>query len=137
MSSEPTGFRSEQYEFNDEQNRTIGGLADAMGTVAFPMKILGLLFLVVFGLTLAARVPTRGDYGILIGLGVPALLFLTFGFWLSSAAKSFRRITESRNEDIWHLMNALSKLRNLFGLLRIIIMGSLVLLLISIILSMM
>jgi hypothetical protein len=59
------------------------------------------------------------------------LLCLTTGFWTSRSAHSFRRIVESQNQDIWHLMNALRTLRNLYSLLRTIIIASLILLLIG------
>jgi hypothetical protein len=38
-------FRSEQYEFNAEQNRTINELAGAMEVVATLTKVLGFAFL--------------------------------------------------------------------------------------------
>ena len=58
--------------------------------------------------------------------GVNAI-FLCPGFWTGGAATSFRKIVETKNEDIWHLMNALGSLHNMYGLLRTIILGSLVL----------
>lgn len=135
MSHEPTGFQSNQYEFNSEQNRTISGLADAMSVVATLMQVLGLIFVIFCGLQLTVALQAQGGYGPAIGLGVPALLFLAFGFWTSSSAKSFRRIVESQNEDIWHLMNALGKLHSLYSVLRTLIMGGLVLAIVGIALA--
>lgn len=118
--------RSGQYEFNDEQNRQISGLVDAMRVCAALMQLMGLAFVVLCVMAvLAAR--QSGGYGPSVGLGAGALLCLSIGFWTGSAATSFRRVVETKNEDIWHLMNALGKLHNMYGLLRTIILGSLVL----------
>ena len=118
--------RSGQYEFNDEQNRQISGLVDAMRVCAGLMQLMGLAFVVLCVMSaLASR--QSGSYGPAVGLGAGALLCLSIGFWTGSAATSFRRVVETKNEDIWHLMNALGKLQNMYGLLRTIILGSLVL----------
>jgi hypothetical protein len=119
--------RSNPYEFTDEQNKTITQLADGMGTVATLLKLLGLAFLVFFGLTLYHAVQVQGHYAPAAGLGAATLLCLSIGIWSGGAAKSFRRIVETRNEDVWHLMNALESLRDMYGLLRGIILLSLVL----------
>jgi hypothetical protein len=116
-------FKSNQYEFTDEQNRTISGLADGMRTAATLVQLLGLAFLVFFGLTAYQAIKVEGaNWGPAAGLGAGALLFLAFGFWSGSAAHSFRRIVETKNEDIWHLMNALERLSSMYGLLRGIVL---------------
>jgi len=124
-------FKSAQYEFNAEQNRTIGELAAAMSVVATLMKVAGLVFLIFFGLVLYGVLQTEGPpisaYAPVVGLGAAALLCLAIAFWTSGSAHSFRRIVESQNRDIWHLMNALSSLRDMYGLLRTIIIAALVL----------
>ena len=56
-----------------------------------------------------------------------ALLALCVGFWTGGAATSFRKVAETKDEDVWHLMNAVNSLRSMYGLLRTIILGSLVL----------
>lgn len=128
MSNSPVPeFKSEQYEFNQEQHRTIGELAASMDLVAMLMKILGLVFLIFFGLLLYQAIQATTGYAAVAGLGAATLLFLTFGFWTSGSAHSFRRIVESKNQDIWHLMNALNTLKSMYGLMRTIIIGSLVL----------
>ena len=126
---------SGQYEFNDEQNRTLGALAAAMSVAATLMKVLGFAFLVFFGLVLYQAIQVRSGYGPAVGLGSAALLCLSIGLWTSGAAHSFRRIVESKNRDLWHLMNALSSLHNMYALLRTIILGSLVLLAIGLVLA--
>jgi hypothetical protein len=120
-------FRSAQYEFTDEQNRQISGLADAMRVSASLMQLMGLAFVVLCVMAVVSARQNGGGYGPAIGLGAGALLCLSIGFWTGSSATSFRRIVETKNEDIWHLMNALGKLHNMYGLLRTIILGSLVL----------
>ncbi len=136
MSTSPTPdippikeFKSAQYEFNDEQNRQISAMADAMRVVAGLMQLLGLAFVVLAALTATGSIQTPGvaGYGPAIGLGAAALLCLCIGFWTGGSATSFRKIVETKNEDVWHLMNALGSLHNMYGLLRTIILGSLVL----------
>ena len=124
-------FKSAQYEFNDEQNREFSALADAMRVTASLMQLAGLAFVVLAALTTVQAVnaggTTIGHYGPAIGLGAAALLCLCVGFWTGGAATSFRKIAETKNEDVWHLMNAVGSLRAMYGLLRLIILGSLVL----------
>ena len=60
--------RSGQYEFNDEQNRQISGLVDAMRVCAGLMQLMGLAFVVLCVMAvLAAR--QSGGYGPSVGLG--------------------------------------------------------------------
>ncbi len=128
MSTDPkTGFKSAQHEFSDEDNRTISGLAQSMGTFATLMQLMGLVFVIFCGLQATTAIQTQSGYAPVVGLGVAALLCLTIGFWTSGSAKSFRRIAESKNEDVWHLMNALRTQHNMYSLLRTIILGGLVL----------
>jgi hypothetical protein len=120
-------YKSAQYEFNDEQNREFSALADAMKVTAGLMQLAGLAFVVLAALTVAHTVHTdTGGYGPVIGLGAAALLCLSIGFWTGGAASEFRKIAETKNEDVWHLMNAVGALRSMYGLLRMIILGSLV-----------
>ncbi|VTR90864.1 Uncharacterized protein OS=Planktothrix agardhii NIVA-CYA 126/8 GN=A19Y_2249 PE=4 SV=1 [Gemmata massiliana] len=120
-------YKSQQYEFNDEHNREISALADAMRVTSGLMLLVGLAFVVLAALTIAQTVNAGGNYGPAIGLGAAALLCLCIGFWTGGAATSFRKIVETKNEDIWHLMNALGSLRSMYGLLRALIYGALVL----------
>ncbi len=120
-------YKSAQYEFNDEQNRQISALADAMRVVAGLMQLLGLAFVVLCCLTATGAMQLGGGYGPAIALGSAALLCLCIGFWTGGSATSFRKIVETKNEDIWHLMNALGSLNSMYGLLRFLILGSLVL----------
>jgi hypothetical protein len=136
MSSAPTPvpdlpsikeYKSAQYEFTEEQNRQISALADAMKVTAGLMQLLGLAFVILCTLSVTGAVQTGGGYGPPVGLGAAALLCLCIGFWTGGSANSFRKIVETKNEDIWHLMNAMGQLHNMYALLRTIILGSLVL----------
>ena len=120
-------YRSAQYEFNDEQNREFSSLADAMRVTASLMQLAGLAFVVLTALTVVQAINASTGYGPAIGLGAAALLCLCVGFWTGGAATSFRKIAETKNEDVWHLMNAVGSLRAMYGLLRTIILGTLVL----------
>ena len=132
MNPSPTEFKSSQYEFSDEHNKEFTALANAMGAVATLMKLLGLAFVVFFGLLIYHAIQTKSGYGPAAGVGSAMLLFLAIGFWTGSAAHSFRRIVETKNEDIWHLMNAVGSLKNMYGMLRAIILLSLVLVIIAV-----
>ena len=39
-------FKSDQYEFTDEQAKNVGALAHSMGAVAMMLKLLGLAFVI-------------------------------------------------------------------------------------------
>ncbi len=124
-------YKSAQYEFNDEQNREFSALADAMRVSAGLMQLVGLAFVVLAALTGVHAANTGANniagYGPAVGLGAAAMLCLCVGFWTGGAADSFRKVAETRNEDVWHLMKAVGSLRAMYGLLRTIILGSLVL----------
>jgi hypothetical protein len=94
--------------------------------VAGLMQLAGLVF-VIFAALLGVRAAQAGEYAPVVGLGAAALIFLAIGFWTSGSARSFRKIVESKNEDVWHLMNALGKLYNMYSLLRTMIIAGLVL----------
>ena len=120
-------YKSAQYEFNDEQNKDFSALADAMRVTTNLMLLAGLAFVVLTVLSATQAVQAHANYGPAVGLGAAALLCLCVGFWTGGAATSFRKIAETKNEDVWHLMNAVRSLRSMYGLLRTIILGSLVL----------
>ncbi len=120
-------YKSVQYEFSDEHNKQISALADAMRVTSSLMLLVGLAFAVLAALTVTQVVNAGGNYGPALGLGAAALLCLCVGFWTGGAAASFRKMVESKNEDIWHLMSALGSLRAMYGLLRTLIFGALVL----------
>jgi len=126
MSTAPEPQSTGGYEFNDEQNRTFSALAESMGTVSTLLKLFGLVLCVALILIVYKVVSISAGYPSLIIIGVSALGSLAVGFWTSSSAASFRRITESKNRDVWHLMNALDKLHNMYALCRTLVQIGLV-----------
>lgn len=143
-------FKSAQWEFTDEHNRTFSGLSDAMRAFANLMKILGavvgLLLLVAVIMAWVKQVPPTAatpdvpaqsgktylaPWAAVVGLLPLTVLFLTFGFWAGGAAGSFRKIAESKNEDVWNLMNALGSLKNMFAMLRFLMFATLALLVVG------
>jgi hypothetical protein len=126
-----TQFKSNQFEFTEEQNRTMSGLSDAMKSFANLMLILALVFGVLALLSGFMAANDKGSYGFPIGLGAATLLTGAFGFLTGNSSKSFRKVAETKNEDIWHVMNALGSLKGMFGLLRILTIGTLVLMVIA------
>ncbi|MDY3560798.1 hypothetical protein R5W23_002044 [Gemmata sp. JC673] len=120
-------YKSQQYEFSDEHNREISALADAMRAASNLMMLVGLAFVALAALTVAQGTQASGNYGPALGLGAAALLSLCVGFWTGGAATSFRKVVETRNEDIWHLMKALGSLRAMYSLLRTLIFAALTL----------
>ena len=139
------------YEFSDEQNKLIGGLAAKMRFVGLFAVILGVLNLLMALLVVAAvyrdRIPAdwkskTKDYvekareklpedvrkqadeysldklpandhlwGIAIGTGASGLFYLLLGIWTRSASQSFRKIVDTRGNDIRNLMNGLGALQ--------------------------
>jgi flagellar biosynthesis protein FlhB len=126
---QPQGYKSTQYEFTDEHNRTVSSLSNSMRAFAGLMKILGLVFAIFCALTVVAAVKSDGwhNWGWPVILGAIGLLAVMFGFWTSSASNSFRKIAETKNEDVWHLMNALGSLKNMYATMRTMIIAALVL----------
>lgn len=137
----PAGAPS-QYEFNEDQNRIIGGLATRMSIVGTVTLVAGVLLLLASGLgvflslgkgsSLPANLPAEvvtamgsataqlqqfGDlawYGALAGL-FEALILVALGVFARRAARRFRLVVDTRGDDITHLMGALDAQRRLFG----------------------
>jgi hypothetical protein len=121
-------FRSQQYEFTSEQNKTINELAGAMSVVGTFAFVLGIVYLIAFVGVLIQVIQGKGDVGVTIVAAVSALIYLAVGSWTRNAAFEFRRIVETTNRDIYHLMNALESLTKLYSLLRLLIMAGLAIL---------
>ena len=70
-------YKSAQYEFNDEQNRSFSALADSMRVTASLMQLVGLAFVVLAAMTTVQAVnaggASVGAYGPAIGLWSAAL----------------------------------------------------------------
>lgn len=131
-------FKSTQYEFNDEQNRTFSGLSDSMRSFANLMKILGAVVGVLLIVAIVIAVIKQpqdkfvlAPWGTVVTLTPLTILFLTFGLWAGGSAASFRKIAETHNQDVWNLMKALGSLKNMFALLRLLMIAALVLLVVG------
>ena len=121
MSTMPEPQSTGGYEFNDEQSRIFSGLAESMRMVATLCKLLALVLLVALGLIFYKVVEISIGWPGLLIIGVVTLGVLAIGFWTSSAANSFRKIAESKNRDVWHLINAVQSLTSMYSLLRTLI----------------
>lgn len=140
-------FKSGQFEFTDEHNRSFSGLSDSIRAFANLMKILGAVFGVLFVIAVIIALFTKqmtglpegvkegpmhtGPWGYAVMLAPFALLFLTFGLWAGGSAAAFRKIAETKNEDIWNLMTALNSLGKMFAMLRFLVIAALVLLVVG------
>jgi hypothetical protein len=111
------------YEFSAEQDRVVSQLANSLRWTSAPMVCLG--FLVLIDLLMYAiwlyRQPHGWDNLQLVALplfllGI-ALLFIFMGSWTGRAATAFRRIVETRGSDIRHLMDGLTGLDQVFGII--------------------
>jgi hypothetical protein len=98
-------FARSPCEFTPEQNQVIASLA-------FNMRIVGVVSLIAGGLLAAAgcALAVKGGWPPLI----QGVLALVIGGLTVQAAGAFRRIVDSRGDDIGHLMEALGALRTLY-----------------------
>jgi hypothetical protein len=60
-------------------------------------------------------------WGIALYAGVTGVFFLLLGVWTRSAGGSFQRIVDTRGSDVTNLMNALSSLQSMYGLLQMLL----------------
>jgi hypothetical protein len=56
-------------------------------------------------------------WGIAIGTGASGLFYLLLGVWTRSASQSFRKIVDTRGNDISNLMNGMGALHQMYSLL--------------------
>lgn len=95
------------YEFSLEQNEVIASLATNMNIVGV-ISILGGILLLGAGVIQLAK----GGVAALI----QGALALVVGMLTVQAASAFRKIVDTRGDDIGHLMSALGSLRSLYRL---------------------
>jgi hypothetical protein len=64
------------------------------------------------------KIPTDNNFltGVAVFCGVTGLIFLLQGVWARSSAASFRKIVDTRGNDITNLMNALGSLRAMYSM---------------------
>jgi hypothetical protein len=106
------GTSATEYEFDVEQDRTIGGLASSMKFVAVMWMIGGGLFAVAGVIGMVALSP------IAIGLLVPGAIYFIKGIYTSGASNAFRQVTTSSGDDVMHLTTAFSELGRLYRMMR-------------------
>jgi hypothetical protein len=101
-------------------------------SLAFNMKIVGVVSMITGGLGVVGGciLFAKGGASILIQGG---LAFVIGGFTVQAAA-AFRRIVDTRGDDIGHLMTALGALRSLYQLQVFLLSAALVLLVVGFIL---
>ncbi len=106
------------YEFTEDDNKVVRGLARKLRLVSLVLIVLGLLAGTLAGLEIKNG---AGDIGqdIMNNLGmiITALLLLLFGIWFTSSASAFAKIAKTEGDDIGHLMSALGSLGSAFGLI--------------------
>ena len=73
------------------------------------------------------KIPSNNNFlvGVAIFCGVTGLFFLLQGVWTRSSAASFRKIVDTRGNDIANLMNAVGSLRTMYGLLYLLLAAAL------------
>ena len=125
-----------EFEFNVHQNELIGGLAYRMSGVGFVFFLLGLLH-IVYAVSMymlskdpaglakaaeAANVPIEAlrPTAVLtssIVVGIVGLVYMLVGSWTRQAATGFYGIVRTRGQDVTRLMEALTSLREMYGLI--------------------
>ncbi|MFO0889702.1 MAG: hypothetical protein U0790_11255 [Isosphaeraceae bacterium] len=118
MADESTAS-SPAYEFTSEQGRVIGDLGRAM-------RLVGLVVLAysIAGIILLAIAAWRTG---IIAIDLNPLLGILIGAWALSGAHSFLDVATTQGNDIPHLMAALTKLRQIFWLIAVLMIVALVL----------
>jgi hypothetical protein len=114
------------YEFNAEQSRLMGALANNMTWVG--------IFLIVTGVAggligIRQLIHNHGSAPILL---IDAVLFLAIGFWTRGAAVQFNQVAATTGTDIQHLMGALEELRRIYSLQKVLIVVALALLAVAV-----
>ena len=73
------------------------------------------------------KIPTNNNFlvGVAIFCGVTGVFFLLQGVWSRSSGASFRKIVDTRGNDITNLMNAVGALRTMYGLLYLLLAAAL------------
>src|SRR5262249_13874268 len=71
--------------------------------------------------------PDKHLWGITVSNAVNGLLYLLIGLWTRSAARSVKKVVATHGSDMSHLMEALSALNKMYGLIYALIVIGLVL----------
>ncbi len=106
----PIGTK-QRYEFTNEQESTIGDLADKMRFVgAFLFAFAGLGVLQVVNVAIRTRF---FDWFTAIN----TLVYGLIGYWTLRASGGFTEVVETTGWDVSHLMDALESMRKMYALL--------------------
>jgi hypothetical protein len=110
------------YEFTPAQNTEIQGLAGAMTFV-------GTLLVIAGGLQLLGGVASLATGNVAQGVAsLQGVLHILLGTWTRGAAQGFDRIVKTQGHDIDNLMSALAQLKRVYGLHRVVLIITMVLL---------
>ncbi|MBM9578675.1 hypothetical protein JWG45_16130 [Leptospira sp. 201903070] len=93
----------ESYEFNQDENREFLSLSKAL-------KLASLSFFSLSGVSFFSAFVSTDTSKLILYL-VPGILFLLIGIWSYSAGISFKRITETKGEDLDYLRIGLRSLK--------------------------
>jgi hypothetical protein len=69
------------------------------------------------------KIPTDNNFvtGVAIFSGVTGLIFLLQGVWARSSAAAFRKIVDTKGNDVTHLMHALGSLRSMYSMIYLLL----------------
>jgi hypothetical protein len=104
------------YEFSDAHKESFRVLATSMSFVGVCAFLFGLLA----GVFVLAEL-YEGFVPNAIGTAVGAAYYVVTAFWMLSAGRSLSAMLRTRGRDVEYLMDAVTQLRRLFGLVRVVI----------------
>jgi hypothetical protein len=121
------------YEFTEQQNQVIKGLAQGMAVVAIPFIVLGVLYTIAFVLNVIRCFQDPGHIPATFLLALVTVLVFALGVWQRRASESFKNVVHTQGSDIPHLMDALDNLRKMYRVLSTIVIAYLLLVLIALV----
>jgi hypothetical protein len=125
---------SAQFEFNESQNKIIGNLAYHMRGVGVFFFLIGILYMALAILKLLQAWSTRPSAIVEILLVfLVGVIIAAIGAWTRNASFDFRKIVDSKGNDISHLMSALENTGKVFSIVYMYILVLVVIVLVSIV----
>ena len=106
-----------QYEFNENENRTIDGLSSSIGWAAWLHKAAAVVSLTAASLLVfneLYQTSTLDDWQTPAGLALLGVTVWIVGLRLGQAARSFHEIVARRDEDVSYLIQGLRSLDDAF-----------------------
>jgi hypothetical protein len=104
------------YEFNSAQESQIADLGRAMRIVGF--------FAIFYGVSGIALMALAAWKTSVLAIDLGPILAIFLGIWAMAGGSSFLQVAATRGHDIDHLMTALGKLKNIFRLIAILMVGA-------------